>query len=699
MNALGTSIQLAAIKIEMGEYKVKVGRILLAATAMLLAHPAMAQAQDAEGRLVFEPGFFAAFSPSNAQQMVERLPGFVLEAGDTEVRGFSQAAGNVVINGQRPSAKEALQNILQRIPASRVVRIEIVAGNAFGADYAGKPQVANVVLSDAGGVAGNVDGRLTREYTGRLLPRGNASVVVKSGASTFSGALTYQQYNMGEESGFDRAADLAPGSVVETRKVNSRNVEPFWTGSLGWAHDEAADRSFHINAKATADKWTIHQTNAVDRDGVYASDSLYVEDHLWHIWELSGDVTRPLAGGAIKLNLLGTHRHRRNDDWLSRQDLSGSLGGSYQDFDDWRSERVARLAWTRSTGGWALEMGGEGAYNRLKTDLELYDVAPSGGMTRVDLPIDQAIVDEYRAETFINAGRNIASNLRLDLGLNYEISRLTVTGDANARRVLKFWKPKVAFDWASNGWHAQFSVKRTVAQLNFGDFVSATSFTTNQNNAGNAELEPQRKWEALLSADRTILGDGRVKIELGHQRVSQVQDRIPVAGGDAPGNLGNGEIWIARTNLDLPLSGIGIKGGRLSLYGSYVDTNVQDPYTLLDRQFTGQSVFAYTADFRQDLGKFAWGVSMSGNTGATYFRRTETDEMQGISPKVNAFAEYRPSTRTTFSIGAENLTDSAAKRWRQFYAPDRKTAAPFREEFRLRGNHTLVYVAIKHSFG
>jgi hypothetical protein len=697
---------------------VKLGAYLLAVGLCLaMTQPAIAQSGDAQGKTVYEADFFKTFSPANALQMIQRLPGFQLDSGNTEVRGFAQAAGNVVINGQRPSSKsDNLDTVLSRIPASRVLRIELASGNAFGADYAGKAQVANVILNDDGGLAGNAEVRLEREFTGRVLPRGALSAVYREGPSSFTASVTFQKYSSTED-GFDRRFNLPAGSETEFRDVYSRNTEPFTTTSLGWALEEAPDRSIHINGKANWDKWTLHQASEVfrpTRAGSHVMDSHYTEDHLWRTWEVSGDIARPFAGGAIKLNALATHRHRRNDDELYFVPYTVTpLNGSYQAFNDWRDERVARLAWSRpDLGGWAVELGGEGAFNRLKSDLDLFSVAPGQGRTPVSAPgIYKAVVSEYRGEAFFNAGRKIASNLRLDLGVTFEASRLKVTGDATAQRTLKFFKPKASLDWTPGAWRVQLALKRTVAQLNFGDFVSAASFNTGQVNGGNAELVPQRAWELLLTVDRAILGDGRIKVELGHNRISQVQDRVPTYSGvdsqgrpiptgfDAPGNIGDGESWIARSNLSMPLGNLGLGGMRLSLFGSYVKTLVRDLYTHENRAFQGNSLFAYTGELRQDLGTFAWSVSMSGNTGFTFFRLGETDTTQNPSPNLSAFVEYRPNARTTVTLGADNLTDSAGKRWRYFYKPDRRTPTPDEGEYRERNGHRTIYLTVKRSFG
>ena len=56
----------------------------------------------------FDPPFFARFSPVTAEDMVRQLPGFTLDEG-ADLRGFGATAGNVLIDGQRPSSKTSLR--------------------------------------------------------------------------------------------------------------------------------------------------------------------------------------------------------------------------------------------------------------------------------------------------------------------------------------------------------------------------------------------------------------------------------------------------------------------------------------------------------------------------------------------------------------------------------------------------------------
>ncbi len=663
---------------------------------------ASAQGEGAGGRTLYEAAYFAQFSPSNALELVRRVPGFTLELGDQEVRGFGQAAGNVVINGSRPSSKsDTLETILARIPANRVARVEVGPGDLFGSEFSGKPQVLNLVLTSGGGLAGTVTGTVRRNFAGSLAPEGNASVLYRRGKSSFNLSAGYNNQHFPEE-GTDTLTSLPDGALVEFReKYNDiRDREAFVSGS--WEHNDGDNKTAHLNFRAAHGRFLLDQENDVFPTGGTIRDDRLSQNYRRRDYEIGGDVTRPLFGGGIKLIGLATRRGRLLKD-VSLNRVQGQVtGGFAQDTDSQRDETVLRLVWNRSNlGGWSVETGVEGALNSLDSDVNFYGVDAGGARTRIDLPVDQAVVTEYRGEAFVNAGRSLSSELRLDLGLTYEASRLTVEGDATAERTLKFLKPKAVLDWkAKSGWHAQLSLARTVAQLNFEDFISAAELTNDRVDAGNADLLPQRAWEARLTVEKPILGDGLAKIELGYNHIALVQDRVPTPEGfDAPGNLGNGRQAFVRGTLDAPLARLGIKGGRLTLNGTLQDTSVEDPYTGEKRRFSGFTAWEAEASFRQDLGKFAWGVSYFGGPRVSFFRRNEIDSSNSLEPYFTAFAEYRPSRQTTVTLGADNLLEVAGTRERIFFLPDRSNTSPSQREFRERNSHITLYVRVKQSFG
>jgi outer membrane receptor protein involved in Fe transport len=124
----------------------------LASVALAVAGPALAQEAPARpaaasqgGVIAYTPADFAASRPNTALDMVNRLPGFTVDVGDL-VRGFAGAAGNVLIDGQRPTSKsELLTDTLARIPIDQVERIDIIRGGAAGIDMQGRTVIANVI--------------------------------------------------------------------------------------------------------------------------------------------------------------------------------------------------------------------------------------------------------------------------------------------------------------------------------------------------------------------------------------------------------------------------------------------------------------------------------------------------------------------------------------------------------------------------
>ena len=92
--------------------------------------PDLAPSTQATRTTSYDAAFFAPFAPRSALDIARRVPGFALEQGNSDIRGFAGAAGNVLFNGARPSSKaESLETLLARIPARRVVRVELGPGS------------------------------------------------------------------------------------------------------------------------------------------------------------------------------------------------------------------------------------------------------------------------------------------------------------------------------------------------------------------------------------------------------------------------------------------------------------------------------------------------------------------------------------------------------------------------------------------
>ena len=679
------------------------GAALLAASAQAQTTTAETPTSDQPARTTaYDAAFFAQFAPATALDIVNRVPGFSIEQSNGDVRGFAGAAGNVVFNGARPSSKsDSLQTILARIPASRVLRVEIGPGDLFGSDYSGKSQVLNVILTAEGGIDGNATVKLARLYSGKVVPDGEASVLIRRGASTINLAAASGRYDSQEE-GFDRLTNL-PGETFREfrRKVNTYAPhEPYVSAS--WGMEQAADRAFHLNARYAPGSFDLTQTNLVaPAVGPMRDDRLF-QHYRTPGYELGGDITRPLAGGAIKFVTLANRRERETFDANFNRVNGATIGGFEQRVDARYDEVLGRLSWTRAKLlGLAFELGGEVAYNRLDNATQLFVLDSTGGRTRIDLPIDQAIVDELRTETYVNAGRQLSGSVRLDAALAFETSKLTVSGDADQHRVLRFLKPSLTLDWkAKGGWHAQVAARRKVAQLDFFEFISNAELSNSRVNGGNADLQPQRSWELRSTLEHSLLGKGQAKLEVGYDRVQMLQDRVLTPEGfDAPGNLGTGTRQFATLTLDAPLDALGLRHFHLRSEGTLQKTRVRDPLSGQVRGWSGNwPEWRWNAELRRDAGKWAYGASIFDSDRTTFFRTDEIDTQFNSKPFVTAFAEYRPDPKTTVRLDVENLLQTAGQRERLFFTPDRTAPSPTVRELRDRNSYVMVSASLRRGF-
>jgi hypothetical protein len=661
----------------------------------------------------YDAAFFAQYAPRTALDIVQRVPGFTIDLGNNQngqdVRGFAGTAGNVVINGARPSSKaEALDTLLSRIPARSVVKVEVGPGDLYGADYSSKSQVLNLILSAQSGFNANVNARAQRLYFGRIIPDVSGSAQMKRGHSTFnlSGGIGRGDF---QEEGTDRVVDASTGDLIEfRRKINHIHPhDPYVSGS--WALEESQDKAIRLNARWAPSTFRLTQTNHVVPTGDPERDDALVQDYHRPAFELGGDVTRPLAGGAIKLVGLATRRKRDDTETYFVRDLGGQniLGGSESATRAKRGETIGRLSWTKQNFlGVSFEAGAETAWNTLDAHLAFFSFEPGGARTPIELPIQNATVKELRGEAYVKAGKQLSKAIRLDVGLNYEASRLKVSGDAAADRSLKFLKPSLTLDVnAGGGWHGQFIARRTVAQLDFYDFISSAELSVGRVNSGNANLQPQRAWEFSAVLERPILGEGNLRFELGHNRISMLQDRILVLDDqgnafDAPGNIGSGTQSFVHVTLDAPLSRFGLTGVRFKFDGQVQKTRVEDPISGATRDFSGFfPAWQWNAELRRDAGKFAYGVNAQDNARITFFRTDELDRNQNLGAFASAFIEYRLSGATSLRLDVNNILNNGGGRSRTFFSPNRTNPVPVAYEVRERNVHVGMILTLKQSFG
>ena len=620
-------------------------------------------------RVIYEAAQFAQFNPQTALDMVSQIPGFSLDGGE-ERRGFSGAVGNVLIDGVRPSTKsQGVGGILSRIPASQVVRLEVLRGAAVAGDASGQSILLNVVRTDSAG-SGVYSAGFELTSRGVPAPRGEVSYSGRNGNVEYSIAgSVFSQYRdlpgwrlffdeVGGESYAGRAETPSPRDMREGT-ITGSVAFPLWGGR------------FSTNAQVNAFRFSADNDyyffDALDNpDNALLQD--YVEQNRGYEFGVNYD--RDIGPWSLSLiGLINRSRYESDENDLFLTGAGAFDGDFFQDIQQDAGESIARISLSRPLGEHhRIEFGGEAAFNSLDQRLDL-----EGSFAPPSFDNANVLVEEERAELFASHTWRPNSQWSVETRLNWETSTLTFTGDSNQTVDLAFWKPSVQITrtFAGNN-QLRFRVYRDVSQLDFGDFVSAAATADALISGGNPDLVPQTDWRYELGADLHFPGGAALGLTLTQHQISDVTDvvYIPAAGYDAPGNLGDGEATSLDVNFSTPVSFI--EGGRLTISGYLWDTEVTDPLTNQPRIFSYRPESQIEINFRQDLPdlRFAWNLSIykEGEIQAYRFNEIDTSE-EGPWVDLTFETTALPHGMKLTAIAA-NLFDGTVYRDRRFFNED-----------------------------
>lgn len=594
-------------------------------------------------RQLFEPSFFENYAPQNALDMVRRLPGFVFDTGSS-ARGFGGTAGNVLIDGARPTSKSGgLEEALSRIPANQVARIEVQRGSIGAGEAAGQSMVANVVrLKNVSSGTWKAEAR--KFGSNPVLPSFTGTFSSKIlGWNTSLKLVTFFK-DENREAVIDRRHQDGTLTNRKTEIRTEKNRDANFSFDAG---RDAFGGRLQLNGRFGFDSW-YGDTERLSR-GTGAADgpvlSRFFDDHNWEEFsgEFGADWSRTYSSG-WKWRMIGL---TTMEDWTATDSIvleaPLSVSNSINDFvaKEKSTETIFRTTFGKNgSSSVRPEFGIEGAFNTLDSSLEITQADGAGNQLSY-LPPNPVRVEELRGEAFTNLVWQASEKLSVDGGIKFEVSRISTSGQASQAQTFNFLKPSLGLSYKAND-RLQLGLKaeRSVGQLDFGDFAASADASDDRVIAGNPNLRPDRTDRLEGTLDYQFSARGALSITLFHEWKDDVLERIILpSGGQGRANVGSARRWGFEASASLPLDRV-LKGGLLEADVYAKESRFDDPVSGNPRRLHDFVPLEYFINFRHDIPNtdWAWGIDYGSAYNWHGYFVDEFEDFQG-SDRWDVFVE------------------------------------------------------------
>ena len=641
---------------------------LAAAMAFAAVGAQAVMAQDTEissanGEVLsFLPEYFTEFRPNTVVDMLNRLPGFSYNEGQSNVRGAAGSAGNVLVDGSRPTSKSlSLGDILRRLPLQAIERIDLIRGGAPGIDMQGMPMVANIIRKPGGYTEATV--RLWTKIYNDHRPAQIPTVELTRSWGNWSvgGAVNYREEREQDDSG---TGDILRHNLL----TDERQYAPFGIFSTKRTLDgnlgiEYASGAHLLRLNASGKRATEKRREELEAL-LAVNDEDWKIDRTDNLGEFSLNYEYSFPSGLISRALLLRRAERK------RRDGSSDIRGADQQANEnnLARETIARLSATWPvTPSLTLEGSAEGSRNTLDATSSLV----AGGIPVV-LPSADLRVAETRGNLDASARFQATPRLSIELGTGFERSTISQSGDASNEKTLDYWKPRLnlTFD-PIDRLQIRIRGERMVGQLDFKDFAASASTEPGVSNAGNPDLVPETSWFTSFAIEQRFWGRGALTLTYEHEFLNDVLDFIPIDNRfDAPGNIGDGWRNLLTLEMTLPTDRLSIPGGEVRLKLTRRDSGVTDPVTGERRRIRDQ--WPHWIDLK--LSKNLPGLNsvlgtdiFLGYEKTTYRLKEIRVERASSQPLARLYWDWNPNPKTSIRFQVENYTFRSRGRTRIQY--------------------------------
>lgn len=624
-----------------------------------------------ENRSVYSISFFDQYTPQNAMDIINRLPGFSFDEGE-QSRGFGGNAGNVLINGTRPTSKSGgIKEALERIPASQVLQIEILRSGAGTGEAAGQTVVANVVKQDIK-KSGTWGVKFVRAPNGVFKPQVETAITQKLGKwdtlidveiAADPEYRTIYTENFNANNVLTTTANETLTSLDKDISMNGEGSRKLGGGILSingalsgsnWRSELATDTFLSLsNANSTSDE----------------IGSLEEKEKNIHA-ELGIDWVKHFDAWKLRLIALTALNDREFENYfkLVNQALN-ELESSEYTLNKLKTEHIARITLGKiGDSTFKSEFGAEIANNKLDTALTLVENGVVQTLEGVDL------VKEIRGEIFANFVYLLNQDLTIEAGLTAETSEIKAYSESINNQKFNFIKPRVSvnYNFTKNS-ILSLVLERTVDQLDFSDFAASSDITEQRTISGNNNLKPEHATVFSAIYDWRFSERGSINIEAVYEFRKDIQEQIFLpSGNEGLGNAGDAELWYIKTNLSFPIDKL-LKNGLFEVYYAYKGSEFYDPIINNNRVIYNYIPHYLKVDFRQDTPAYdiSWGLQYKNHFSKKRFYVDEVQTNEGNDRISRLFIETTRffNIKTRLEIKDSNVALFTQSRY--FYHGDR----------------------------
>jgi len=664
---------------------------------------------DTNPILSFGQEFFQRYEPESVGDMLKRVPG-VAFSGDVgefdapQMRGLPAGYTQVLVNGKRvPGADSDRSVFVDRIPAELVERIEIVRSPSANYDAQGIGGTINIVLKNSasyqglfasagisyfqadsiaglssktrgrgsltwGASQGDLSWLLSASFTERYTPKTKETTVLEGdfNSTDLDEFVRETDVRDSDDSALnwdfdyrinDRGRLTFDGFFIQTDRTEREFVEAFEpdVDSLERFLDES------INVRTEAFSALARETQLEDIDQTQWQVALGSQ------WMLSSHLDWTTGWSFARfdndIETTETELDIEDDEFEEALEINDTRDEEWQfetDFDwDLRNDQALAFgaAWRvreRNESLREFEVGSDGSLDEETGDDAVFD-------------IDEDVLSLYAAHTW-----RPSATVVLEHGLRFEYTDLAARNPAalvpESEQDYSHLLPSLNYRWDFTDFdRLHFSIARTVRRPNFNQltpFVLDETPTDDEATQGNPDLEPETAWGLDLGYERQFAGRrGIAGINLFYRDIddlieltdtgTQFDDEFDLFRFE---NVGSGTLWGVELDFSAPLTVIGLEN--TSAFGNfvYLESEVNDPFTGVERDFNLLPEYIYNVGFNHAIRPLglSFGASLQQRGKSRQFEADEIEilEYDGF---LEAFIEKRFNDRWLLRLTGSNL--------------------------------------------